>query len=82
MLIVLSSIHLVMDSPLNDPEGNFDKILYYIDIGFTIIFVLEGIMKILASGFLFSGPKSYMRNYWNCLDFLVICVSVSETFIN
>lgn len=76
VLIIMSSIHLVLDSPLNDPNSKYDKILYYIDIGFTFLFVVEGIIKILSSGFLFSGPKSYLRNYWNCLDFLVICVSV------
>ena len=44
----------------------------------TIIFALESLMKVLTYGFLFNGEKSYLRNGWNIMDYLIVCFSVSS----
>ena len=41
-----------------------------------MIFVIEGIMKMLAFGVLFNGPDSYLRTYWNWIDLPIIIFSV------
>ena len=42
---------------------------------FTAIFLIECILKILGMGF-FMHKNSYLRDFWNWLDFLVVVVSV------
>ena len=37
----------------------------------SYVFILEGIIKIIAQGF-FWHKNSYLRNPWNILDFLVL----------
>ena len=76
-LIAVSTVILAMDSPLIDPEGKKAKVLFYMDIAVTSVFILEVVLKSIAFGFLFSGSKSYLRNHWNVLDFLIILLSVS-----
>lgn len=81
VLIILSSITLVLDNPLYDPESQFMKILQVIDIGFTVLFFIEATIKIIAMGFAFNrlGPVTpYIRNTWNILDFFVVCASLID----
>lgn len=35
---------------------------------------VEAFLKIVAKGFAFAGPRSYIRSAWNALDLLVIVV--------
>lgn len=42
------------------------------DCVFLAIFTLEAILKVIAMGFSFAGPRSYLRDYWNVLDLLVV----------
>jgi len=42
----------------------------------TIIFTIEAITKIIVSGFLFNGKKSYLRSVWNFIDFLTVAISL------
>jgi len=46
----------------------------------TFIFLTEILLKIMASGLIFNGPKSYLRNYANILDFLIIFVNTVSLF--
>lgn len=54
-LIVVSSIMLALDNPLNDPESDLMRVLSLSDIIFTSFFALEAVMKIISFGFLFNG---------------------------
>lgn len=84
MLIIISSITLVMDNPLSDPESGFMVVLKYIDIVFTVLFTVESSIKIIASGFIFNklGPiVPYLRNPWNILDFFVVMASLIDLFV-
>ena len=49
--------------------------LFWIDLGTTLVFVTEAIMKNIAFGFLFNGKTSYLRNQWNIIDFAIIIFS-------
>ena len=42
----------------------------------TGIFCLEALLKIIAFGFLLNSKGSYLRNYWNALDFCIIIFSI------
>ena len=76
-VIVLSSMLLMLDNPLYDPNGKFVSALWYIDVIISVIFTVEALLKITAYGFLFNGPKSYFRVFWNWLDFIIVIFSVS-----
>jgi hypothetical protein len=76
ILIVLSSIFLALDNPLNDPESGLSETLTMLDFIMTALFTLEAIIKIIACGFLFNGKGSYMRSGWNILDFVIVVISV------
>ncbi len=44
---------------------------------FTVLFAIECITKIIAMGFVVHRD-SYMRDYWNWLDILVVIVGIIE----
>lgn len=67
-------------NPLYDPNGKTAQVTYYFDIIFTIMFIIEAFIKIIALGFLFNGKESYIRNPWNILDFTVVLTSVNSIF--
>jgi len=37
----------------------------------SIVFVLEFLIKIIVHGF-FIGPKTYLKDNWNILDFVIV----------
>lgn len=81
VLIIISSITLVMDNPLADPDSSFMIVLKYVDIVFTILFTIEAFIKIVASGFIYNrlGPiLPYLKNPWNILDFFVVAASLID----
>ena len=76
--IGISTILLTLENPLDNPEDVKLKVLYYLDVIFTGIFLFEFIVKNLALGFLCNGPKSYLRNAWNILDFIIVVFSITS----
>lgn len=76
IIIIVSSVQIALARPLNDPNGSLQKTLDYIDISTTIIFTLEGLIKIISTGFYWCGEKSYMRTTWNILDFFIMIFSL------
>ena len=72
LLIIISTITLAFETPLDDPESQKIKILKHIDFGMTIAFTFEATVKIISLGFAFSGKGSYIRNPWNILDFIIV----------
>jgi hypothetical protein len=80
-LIFISTILMAVDSPLNDPDSTLSQVLNIIDIVITSFFMLESVTKIIAYGFIFNGPDSYLRISWNVMDFIIVIFSVS-IFIN
>lgn len=47
-----------------------------IDIIFTMLFVLESMLKIITSGLIFNGKESYLKNAWNVLDLFIVVMSI------
>ena len=76
LLILLSTVTLAIEHPLDDPDSEKIKVLKLIDIVFTTIFTLEALLKIIALGFLFNGKHSYLRDSWNILDFIIVFFSL------
>jgi hypothetical protein len=74
--IFISAITLGLTNPLNNPKGSLEVAIYWIDVFTTSIFILEMMMKVIAQGFLFCGPDSYLRDPWNILDFMTVTFSV------
>ena len=70
--IVISTLTLAFESPLDDPQGTKMKVLVKIDLVMTFIFTSEAVLKIIAYGFMFNGKESYMRSAWNVLDFIIV----------
>lgn len=42
------------------------------ELAFTLLFVVEFLIKIIADGFTFT-PNAYVRSIWNVLDLLILC---------
>lgn len=76
LFILLTSIHLAISSPLVSPNSTSATALYWIDVGTSVVYILEFIMKTIAFGFILNGPNSYLRNKWNVLDFSIVVFSV------
>lgn len=82
-MIFVNCIQLALDNPMVDPLSQYARILYGIDVGTTVIFIMEAIIKITSFGFVNNGPSSYLKNVWNRLDFTIIILSVlSTTFLH
>jgi len=87
-LIIISSITLVIDNPLADPNSAMIVNMGYLDNCFTILFTIEATVKIIAMGFLFNnkvlqnkGITPYLRNPWNILDFIVVVSSLIDFIV-
>ena len=80
IMIILSSLMLVIDNPLYDPESTLSTILKTIDTVFTILFTIEAVIKIIALGFFTSHgvTSGYITNGWNILDFVVVLTSLVD----
>ena len=76
--IVFSSITLAIEDPI-DQASPKNKILQIFDFFFTSIFTMEIVLKVISYGALFH-KGSYMRNWFNLLDVLVVCVSLLSIF--
>ena len=76
VLIVISSILLAIDNPLNNPEGELSKTLAWLDMVMTILFTIEMVLKVATFGFVANGPGSYLRSGWNVLDFFIVVISL------
>jgi hypothetical protein len=58
-------------------EGSLYKNLIVLDYIINAIFILEFIIKVISLGF-FMDYNSYLKNNWNQLDFIIVCISILE----
>ena len=78
LAIALNSLLLsIYDYSDRENETEYNKILENVSMVFTIIFSLEMFFKIISMGF-FVHRNSYLRDYWNWLDLLVVIVGFIE----
>ena len=85
-LIFTSSIMLILDNPLEDPNSKFKKVMGVLDKVHTGLFFIEAIIKIIGLGFLHNNLKDqelkpYIYSPWNMIDFLVVLASLIESII-
>jgi hypothetical protein len=87
-LIIISSITLVIDRPISNPDSGLIIVVGYLDNCFTVYFTIEATIKIIALGFLTTnqemakkGYTGYMQNPWNILDFIVVVASLFDFIV-
>lgn len=56
-------------------ESSWNSVLDKIDLVFTIIFLFECLVKVIAMGFVVH-KRSYLRDRWNWIDFFIVLVSL------
>jgi hypothetical protein len=77
-LILISTVLLALDNPLDDPASAKQRVLTIIDLVLTALFTFEACVKIIVFGFLCNGHKSYLRLGWNVIDFTVVVFSLAS----
>ena len=69
---------LPLDNPLNDPKADQTILIQNINIFFTLCFLTEATIKIIAKGLLFNNLgniKPYLDSGWNRVDAFVVFIS-------
>ena len=84
IFIFMSSLNLVYDTYIdststNQLEQKQKKISDLLNLVFNIIFLTESLMKIISYGFIIC-PDSYLRDYWNIIDFTIVIISFIDMF--
>ena len=75
-LIIINSVLLgVIDYENPDSNSYRNRIVYNFEPFFTAAFALEAILKVISMGFILH-KKSYLRDAWNWLDFVVVITSL------
>ncbi|CAF3425077.1 unnamed protein product [Rotaria socialis] len=75
--IALNCITLAMERPSIPPisfEREFLNVTNYI---FTVIFSIEMVIKIIASGLIY-GPHTYLHTGWNVMDGFLVIISIID----
>ena len=57
-----------------------NKYLNYFDYAFSVVFIIEAILKIITSGFVF-GKQTYLREPWNVLDFIIVLAAIIDVLM-
>lgn len=82
--IILSSLMLPLDNPLNDPNSEEAKNINLLNEIFTAIFVMELTIKTIAKGVFKNSLNHidpYLKSSWNQIDCFVVFVSVSDILL-
>uniref|UniRef100_A0A8C9S9V3 Voltage-dependent L-type calcium channel subunit alpha n=1 Tax=Scleropages formosus TaxID=113540 RepID=A0A8C9S9V3_SCLFO len=75
LFILLSSISLAAEDPIDPKSFRNEVILAYADIVFTSVFTIEIVLKMITYGAILH-KGSFCRNSFNILDLLVVGVSL------
>jgi len=78
--IFVSTLILILESPMYDPESTFIRVMEYLNAAMTFVFIIEATVKIIVYGFIFNGESSYLRNIGNVMDFFVLIFSILGLF--
>lgn len=73
LFLILFSVLIIMFESVPAWSEKFPKTLYYAEWGFTIIFTIEYLLRVLIS----PKPLKYMLSWWGIIDL----VSILPTFI-
>ena len=66
-----------------DKEDKTPRNIYlnYVDNGFSVVFIIEAILKIITSGFVI-GKDTYLRDPWNLMDFIIVLAAIFDFIMN
>ena len=70
------SFALAAEDPV-DPKSDRNVTLGYFDYGFTAIFAVEVLLKLIDYGVILH-PGSYLRELWNAMDMLVVSCAITS----
>lgn len=70
VLIFASSITLCFEDIYLDSNLTLKRLLYWTNFAFSMIFVVEMVLKWMALGF-----TRYFTSFWTILDFIIVFVS-------
>ncbi|KAF7278505.1 hypothetical protein GWI33_008210 [Rhynchophorus ferrugineus] len=76
VLIFASSVTLCFEDIYLDENPELKRLLYWTNLAFCIIFVIEMFFKWVALGF-----YKYFTSFWTLLDFLIVFVSLFSLLI-
>ncbi|BFZ10577.1 hypothetical protein BsWGS_13616 [Bradybaena similaris] len=72
--IFANCVALAIYTPYPNSDSNYiNAALDRIEYVFLVVFLLEGILKIIAYGFVMH-QGAYLRNGWNALDFTIVVI--------
>ncbi|GIL68548.1 hypothetical protein Vafri_21814 [Volvox africanus] len=77
MLLVITTNVAFMAMVHWNMSSTWQDIMSYSNLTYTCIFVVEALAKIVAF-----GPLSYLRDGWNCFDFIVVLASVASVVLD
>jgi len=60
---------------MSDLSNWRNQMISFTELYFSIIFLLEFLVKIISMGFVF-GEGTYLKNGWNLIDFTVVISSL------
>ena len=81
---MISSAMLPMDNPLNDPNSHYSLTITKINVVFTLCFICEASIKIIAKGLISNNLgeiKPYLDSGWNRVDAFVVSVSTVDLIL-
>lgn len=77
-MIAINSITLgIKDYEDVENVSTRNQVVDAVDPIFTVMFVIECVLKIIAMGFFF-GHNTYLSDAWNWLDFIVVVTSLLD----
>ncbi|KAG7491953.1 hypothetical protein MATL_G00009230 [Megalops atlanticus] len=81
VFIFLNCITIALERPDILPHSTERVFLSVSNYIFTVIFVAEMTVKVVALGFC-NGPNSYLQSSWNVLDGLLVFVSIVDIIVS
>ncbi|KAK3260180.1 hypothetical protein CYMTET_30848 [Cymbomonas tetramitiformis] len=81
VMIVISNGTLAATDPLQDKFSERNHVLTKMDNLLNLFFAAEFLLKAIAMGLLLE-PDSYLRDYWNILDFICLISSLTDAVSN
>ena len=77
-VISAANVAMCFENPLLDEKSSRQIILDILTYFFAAFFTAEAILKIFVQGFAFNGHFSYIKNYMNMTDLLVVVLSLVQ----
>ncbi|XP_069510999.1 voltage-dependent T-type calcium channel subunit alpha-1G isoform X3 [Ambystoma mexicanum] len=81
VIIFLNCITIAMERPKIEPHSAERIFLNLSNYVFTVIFLAEMTVKVVALGLCF-GEKSYLKSSWNLLDGMLVLISVIDILVS